>query len=171
MYYYAQIDENGIAFSILQTPYLIKESNMINRQKYDESDIGKKWDGVSFLSIENNAPEVHIVEIASDQNSEFEYSKELSEVFVSVGGRLFFRAELRKSGEILLVDDSFRFAFRSRDGRERVVAAQIKQGIITFSIHFEDSRVWELTEAMINADLPPERHMRFKGIKVFAVEA
>lgn len=33
-----------------------------------------------------------------------------------------------------------------------------------------DSHAWE-TEAMINADLPPERHMRFKGIKVFAVEA
>lgn len=34
----------------------------------------------------------------------------------------------------------------------------------------EGRHAWE-TEAMINADLPPERHMRFKGIKVFAVEA
>ena len=55
-----------------------------------KSDIGKKWDGVSFLSIENNTPEVHIVEIASDQNSEFEYSKELSEVFVSVKLKMQF---------------------------------------------------------------------------------
>ena len=69
------------------------------------------------------------------------------------------------------MDGSFRVPIRSRDGRERVVIATVNQGVIAFSISFEDSRIWELTEAMINADLPPERHMRFKGIKVFAVEA
>jgi hypothetical protein len=45
------------------------------------------------------------------------------------------------------------------------------QGVITFSVQFDDSRVWEVTEAVINGDLPPEARMRFQGVKVYVVES
>ena len=90
---------------------------------------------------------------------------------VPVGTTLILSAELPTGAQVLAKEGGFRLPLRSRDGRERVVLASMAKGFIRFSVHFEDSRVWEVTEAMVNSDLPPERHMRFKGIRVFAVEA
>ena len=115
-------------------------------------------------------PEIVITGIAADREG-FVHTPDFTDATVPVGATLAFSAELRAGDQVLALDDSFRLPIRSRDGRERVVVASMAKGFIRFSVHFEDSRVWEVTEAMINADLPPERHMRFKGIKVFAVEA
>ena len=172
MYYYAQIDKENVAFSILQSPVEINDAHMIARPIYDANEIGKQWTGFSF---DKRAPagsmaEMLITNIVADKVG-CQYSTDFSRATVPVDVRLAFSAEYQADGQLLLEDGSYLFPIRSRDGRERVVVAEMHQGIITFSIHFEDSRVWELTEAMINADLPPERHMRFKGIKVFAVEA
>lgn len=136
--------------------------------------IGTGWVMLPYAPLpvitEVQAPEIVITDIQSDVDS-FVHAQEFTEATVPVGGTLRFTAQLRQAGEVLLLDDSFRMPIWSRDGRERVVLASMAQGIIRFSVHFEDSRVWEVTEAMVNSDLPPERHMRFKGIKIFAVEA
>jgi len=95
-----------------------------------------------------------------------------ADITVPVGSTLGFTAELRDSEDAVLpVDDTFRMPIRSRDGRERVVLAGMVQGVITFSVTFTESRVWEVTQDVINADLPAEAHMRFAGVRVFAVEA
>lgn len=137
------------------------------------------WTGTGWVMLpyaplpvitEVQPPEIVITDIQSDVGS-FVHAQDFTDATVPVGGTLRFTAELRQAGQVLPVDDTFRLPIRSRDGRERVVLASMAQGIIRFSVHFEDSRVWEVTEAMVNSDLPPERHMRFKGIKIFAVEA
>lgn len=135
--------------------------------------IGTGWSMLPFAPLpdvsEVQAPEIVITDIQSDVGS-FVHAQDFTDATVPVGGTLRFTAELRQAGQVLPVDDTFRLPIRSRDGRERVVLASMTQGVITFSLLFDASRVWEVSEAVVNADLPPERHMRFKGIKVFAVE-
>jgi hypothetical protein len=114
-------------------------------------------------------PEIVITDIQCDRGG-FVHAADFTDATVPVGATLAFTAELRVGAQVLPTDDSFRLPIRSRDGRERVVLASMVQGLITFSLLFDASRVWEVTEAVVNADLPPERHMRFRGIKVFAVE-
>jgi len=135
---------------------------------------GWGWTGAAFVAPaspqEMPQAEIILTGITSNVQEGFDLSPDLSDVTVPVGATLAFTAELRMHGQVLPLDDTFRMPIRSRDGRERVLAASMSQGVITFGVRFDDSRVWEVTEAVINADLPSERHMRFKGIKVFAVE-
>lgn len=143
-----------------------------------DGDLRANWTGLSWVELPYMpaeiapaavAPEIVITGIAADRPG-FTHTPEFSDATVPVGTTLNFTAELRAGGNVLPLDDTFRMPIRSRDGRERVLLAGMAQGIITFSVLFDDSRVWEVTEAVVNADLPPERHMRFRGIKVFAVE-
>lgn len=129
--------------------------------------IVRRWPGSEASGAAR--PEVVITAIES-QAAGLSHSADFSDVTVPVGTTVLFTAELRMGPTLLALDDSFRMPIRSRDGRERVVLANMAQGLITFSLLFDASRVWEVTESVINADLPPERHMRFKGIRVFAVE-
>jgi hypothetical protein len=115
-------------------------------------------------------PRIVITAVDSDKPG-MRYTDGFSDVTVPVGSTLRFTAQLRLGADVLPLDDDFRMPIRSRDGRERVVLANMVQGVITFTVLFDDSRVWDVTEAVINADLPAERRMGFDGIKVFAVEA
>jgi len=136
------------------------------------------WTGVEWLELPYVAPapqaglvrpEIVITEVQSDRPG-MVASEDFADITVPVGSTLDFTAELRAGGQVLPLDDSFRMPIRSRDGRERVLLATMAQGVIAFSVLFDDSRVWDVTAAVINADLPPEAHMDFRGVKVFAVE-
>lgn len=137
------------------------------------------WTGMAWLELPFSAhalppeplvPEIVITAMVGDKEG-VTHTEDFTDATVPVGTTLNFTAELRAGGELQLLDDVFRMPIRSRDGRERVLLAPMTQGVISFSVHFDVSRVWEVTEALVNADLPRERHMRFAGIKVFAVEA
>jgi hypothetical protein len=97
---------------------------------------------------------------------------DFSVVNTMVGKRLDFKAELRHPdlGFVLPVDDQFRMPIRSRDGREEVILAHSTQGIITFGIDFTESRIWTVTEEVINRDLPVEKRMGFAGVTVFVLK-
>lgn len=116
-------------------------------------------------------PEIAITGIVPSSPAGYTAKPDFTEVTVPVGVTLAFTAELRHSGQVIPIDDTFRMPIRSRDGRERVLVATMVQGVITFSVQFDDSRVWEVTEAVINGDLPPEARMRFQGVKVYVVES
>ena len=60
-------------------------------------------------------------------------------------------AELPAGAQVLAKEGGFRLPLRLCDGCERVVLASMAEGIIRFSVHFEDSRVWEVTETMVNS--------------------
>ena len=51
--YYAQIDDNGIVRGISQLSNQINQKNLILIESYDESLLGKKWNGTSFDTINN----------------------------------------------------------------------------------------------------------------------
>lgn len=48
MYYYAQINNLGICFSVLETFAEIIDNDMIPIPAYDESYLGKQWTGTSW---------------------------------------------------------------------------------------------------------------------------
>lgn len=53
-YFYAEINENNICYSLLDTPTTIEAENMIEVESYDMSLIGKKYtDGNWYVSDEN----------------------------------------------------------------------------------------------------------------------
>lgn len=173
MFYYMQIDADNIGKSLLQSSEIVDLPYMIARPTYDEHELGKYWDGNDFSALAGAMewPRLVVTGIASDVQNGFVASSDLTDITVPVGATVTFHTELYRQDSLLKRDESFRSLIRSRDGRERVLRMTLAQGAMTFSIRFEDSRIWELTEAMINADLPSERRMRFKGIKMFVVEA
>ncbi len=56
IYYYAQIDDDGICCGVSQLSGIVEHDNMIQLESYDMSLIGKLWTGTEW--IENpNPPE------------------------------------------------------------------------------------------------------------------
>lgn len=94
----------------------------------------------------------------------------LSEVTLPVGARIHITAEMRLGDQLLVQDGDFRMPLVSRDGRQRVVLAAMAGGIITISALLDDSRVWHVTDDMINVDLPEEEKLDFGGFRIFVVE-
>ena len=53
-YFYAEINENNICYSLLDTPTTIEAENMIEVESYDMSLLGKRYiDGNWYVSDEN----------------------------------------------------------------------------------------------------------------------
>lgn len=93
------------------------------------------------------------------------------DVTVPVGTTVTVTAELRgPDGAVLPVDAMFRMPFVARDGRERILLAQFVQGVASIGTTMAESGCWQITEATINRDLPPEQHMRFAGLSIYAVQ-
>lgn len=93
------------------------------------------------------------------------------DVTVPVGTAVTVTAELRApDGTVLPVDAAFRMLFVARDGRERILLAQFVQGVATIGTTVSDSGCWQISESTINRDLPPEQHMRFSGLSIYAVQ-
>lgn len=54
-YFYAEINENNICYSLLDTPTTIEAENMIEVESYDMSLLGKRYiDGNWYVSDEND---------------------------------------------------------------------------------------------------------------------
>ncbi|UCV00714.1 hypothetical protein [Acidovorax radicis] len=144
-----------------------------------EGELRANWSGVAWVDVPYTRPipliapvqpEIVITAVQADMPG-MVASEDFTDITVRVGSTLSFAAELRAGDVVLPIDDSFRMPIRSRDGRERVLLASMVQGVISFTVRFDDSRVWDVSEEVINADLPPEAQMRFHGVKVFAIEA
>lgn len=116
-------------------------------------------------------PELVITQIVADAEHAAGTSvPSLAEVTCPVGTTLTFTAELRIAGQVVPLSDSFRMPIRSRDGRERVLLADMANGILTILVPLRESGAWSVTESIVNESLPAEKQMSFAGVKVFAVE-
>lgn len=172
---YAQIDAARIVFAVSQLAVPVQALDMIPIESYDDTLIGKRHDAetgafVDVASPALNLPEIVITAVQSDTTG-MVASADWTDITVPVGSTLAFTAELRGAdAQVLPLDDAFRMPIRSRDGRERVLLANMVQGVISFAVRLDDSRVWDVSAEVINADLPPEARMAFAGVKVFAVE-
>ena len=95
----------------------------------------------------------------------------LNDVTCPAGTVLTVQAELQRDGVVLPVTDRFRMPLRARDGREKVLLAEMVDGLITITVPLRDSGAWAVTETMINEDLPPAAQMGFGGFRLFVTEA
>ena len=115
-------------------------------------------------------PVLVITDIASSDEERTEVRQDFKRVSCPVGTTLQIAAELRLvSGQLFPFSSVFLMPVVSRDGRERVLSAPMVSGVATVSAPFAESGVWQVTEAEINSDLPPQLHMSFAGIEIFVV--
>lgn len=173
-YFYAQVDQNGIVVGVSELHGEVIADHMVKLVDYDESLIGKKWDGTAFTDPAAAArPTLVITTVVADANnsSSTAISADLIDVTCPVGTVLSVTAELRDgAGSVITITDSFRMPLLSRDGREKVLLATLNDGVAAITAPIRESGVWEVTEASINAGLPEAMRMNFAGIRVFGVE-
>lgn len=160
----------------MHTYEILNNGEVINTIVATEEFVETRFPGryrIAASIPEQRAPTMIITAITADAaNDAKTVLRGLSDVTCPVGTTLSVSAELRGEGDTtLLVSDNFRMPFRARDGREKVLLAEMAEGIIAFDVPLRESGVWSVSEDMINESLPPERQMRFAGITVFVVEA
>lgn len=117
-------------------------------------------------------PAVVITHISADpaHAAQTRVTDDLREVTLPVGATLTVAAELRAGDQIVPLTEDFRLPLVSTDGRQRLVLASMVEGRLAVSVEMRDSRLWRITEADVNAHLPPERQMGFAGLSIYAVE-
>ncbi len=96
----------------------------------------------------------------------------VSDITCPVGTVLTFRAELRDASDnVLPLSGKFRMPLRSRDGREKVLLAELDAGEASICVPLRESGAWSVSESMINEGLPVGQQMSFAGVRIFVVEA
>lgn len=173
MHRYAQIDETGRCGAILESPTVIDAPHMIPRESVDVSLLGQIYDAGTDTFAPPAAPVRPAIVITSIEATPSEGLLVVgAEVTCAMDTVLTVHAELRApGGAVLPLTDRFRMPLRSRDGREKVVLAEMTAGIITITVPLRESGRWAVTEAMINEALPPAAQMDFGGITIYVVEA
>ena len=171
MHAYAQINPAGlcIADSDLHSP--VDLPDMIAVDPADRPYLGRLWDG----RVWQDAPELPRIVItavdAGEHTAQTRVAADFSVVDAPVGAVLTITAQLQWQGQPLRLSDTFRMPVTSTDGRERVVLASMEGGTITMRIALTESRVWQVTQATINRNLPADKHMAFAGLTVYVIEA
>ena len=94
------------------------------------------------------------------------------DVTILEGQTVVIQAELQADGQKLPVNSVFRMPMQARNsGITIVYLVQMIDGDITINATLDDPKIWEVTEAQINKDLPPEQQMRFKGLSIQVVRS
>lgn len=57
IFYYAQVNEEKICFSVSQLAGEVMREDMIRLEDYDVSLLGKRWDGENWLDVNEEEPE------------------------------------------------------------------------------------------------------------------
>lgn len=95
----------------------------------------------------------------------------VTDVTCPVGTVLTVTGVLRDAGgAIVPLSDDFRMPFRSRDGREKILRADVVAGSATINVPLRESGAWSVTATTINESLPAALQMVFAGIRIFVVE-
>ncbi|MFG5777717.1 hypothetical protein ACFIQF_11645 [Comamonas sp. J-3] len=130
---------------------------------------GKKWvaaataDQRPLIVVENIKPnaEHNAVTIVADN---------MEEVRTLVGAVLTLTVRIEVGGVLYPANEAFDMPISSVDGRVYPKRVLFEKGRATFDIALTEPRIWQVSEAMVNSGLPPERHMRFAGLRVVAAE-
>lgn len=141
--------------------------------------IGWGWDGKKFTApaapttpAPAHRPAVVLESIAADSyyNANTIVADTLAEVRTVVGAVLTISARMEVGGQLYPANESFDMPITSVDGRVYPKRVLFEAGRATFTITMTEPRIWNVTEEMINSSLPPEKHMRFAGLRVVAAE-
>ena len=96
---------------------------------------------------------------------------DFSALKLPVGATVTITAELQMQGQrVPGFTADFAMPMRSTDGTYRHLDVRFVDGQAVFSAVMSDSKRWEVTQALVNSDLPPEMHMSFAGITITSVE-
>lgn len=141
----------------------------------DESRMGQRWTGKKWVAV---APTVDMrpVVVLESITADGDYSAHtivadtLGEVRTIVGATLRITARIDVAGQLYPLNESFDLPISSVDGRVRPVRVVFENGRATFNVAMPDARIWQVAEEMINSGLPPEKHMRFAGLRVVVAE-
>lgn len=115
-------------------------------------------------------PELVITAVTPDGGHASACVVELPEVTCPLGTTLSLAGEVRVGGQKVPVSGHFRAPIRASDGRERVVLAVITAGSLAATWTPSESGIWEVTEALINRDLPEASRFHFSGVKVYVLD-
>ena len=173
--FHAQLNAQKICVGVAQTVGLVVGENIVQIDSYDESVLGKYWDGKKWANpgayidqrplivVENITPnaEHNAVTIVADN---------MEEVRTLVGAVLTLTVRIEVGGVLYPANEGFDMPISSVDGRVYPKRVLFENGRATFDIALTESRIWQVSEAMVNSGLPPERHMRFAGMRVVAAE-
>lgn len=99
------------------------------------------------------------------------YDQESKELTIQVGDSFTANGELQVGGTVYpAYSGVFRIPIASSDGREKLILANVVDGMATVSWTPKDSGIWKITAELMNRDIPPEQHILFAGLKIFVLD-
>jgi hypothetical protein len=111
-----------------------------------------------ITSLAANAPEYKTTDVADD----------FSQITIPMGASVVASFQVQIAGQAIPIDmPLLRMPITATDGRTAYAIVTIAQGKGVATWTPEQSGRWQITEANINSELPPESQMEFSGIDVF----
>ncbi|QMV73600.1 hypothetical protein HS961_12610 [Comamonas piscis] len=137
--------------------------------------IGQRWTGskwVAPVAQADQSPGIVVENITADaaSNAQTVIADTFAEVRTVVGTVLTISVRMEVGGQLYPVNEAFDMPITSVDGRVYPKRVLFEAGRATFTITMTEPRIWNVTAEMINSSLPPEKHMRFAGLRVVAAE-
>lgn len=173
---YAFTDANGVCNGECEYPFALEPlpANAVPIGS-DDSRLGQRWTGKKWVNVPKPGdvqPTIVLESISADAayNAHTIVADTLSEVRTVVGATLSIAARIEVAGQLYPLNESFDLPITSADGRVRPVRVIFENGRAVFTVAMTDARIWIVTEEMINSSLPPEKQMRFAGLRVVAAE-
>lgn len=172
MFFYAQIDAAGRCIAVSQLAGEVHSPVLIRIDADRQELLGHVWTGTGWLSptaAADHRPRLVITNLTTD---DAEAIIGPAEITVHAGAHITTTVEMRTpdGAAVLPLHDTFRLPIVARDGRERVLLASFTAGVASIQGQFSESGVWNVSEAQINADLPPEQHMAFGGLRIYVIQ-
>lgn len=174
--YYAFTNESGICIVECEYPAALDPlpANAI-LLKQGEARMGQKWTGSKWVPVVVQAdqrPAIVVENITADaeSNGHTIVADKFAEVRTVVGAVLAITVRMEVGGQLYPASEAFDMPITSVDGRVYPKRVLFEAGRATFTITMTEPRIWIVTAEMINSGLPPEKHMRFAGLRVVAAE-
>lgn len=141
----------------------------------EESRLGQKWTGSKWAPVVVQAdqrPSIVVENITADAGSNVHtiIADNFAEVRTVVGAVLTITVRMEVGGQLYPANEAFDMPITSVDGRVYPKRVLFEAGRATFTITMTEPRIWNVTAEMINSSLPPEKNMRFAGLRVVAAE-
>lgn len=173
-YTYAQIDGSGVCFAISNLAAEVVSPSLIAISPGDYP-VGQRWTGskwVAPVAQSDQSPGIVVENITTDavSNAHTIIADNFVEVRTVVGAVLAITVRMEVGGQLYPANEAFDMPITSVDGRIYPKRVLFEAGRATFTITMTEPRIWIVTAEMINSSLPPEKHMRFAGLRVVAAE-
>ena len=139
------------------------------------SHLGQRWTGNKWVAVAaqtDQLPAIVVENITADASSNAHtiIADNFAEVRTVVGAVLAITVRMEVGGQLYPINEAFDMPITSVDGRVYPKRVLFEAGRATFTIAMTEPRIWNVTAEMINSGLPPEKHMRFAGLRVVAAE-